>query len=323
MRDDWLELQVEQLESPVRLDTYLGRAAVQIGSRAKAQQAIAAGNVLVDDTPAVGKLLLRGGEVIRFRPAAVAVSSLVAEPIELTVVYEDKSLAVIDKPAGLVTHPGAGNPSGTLVNGLLHRFRDLSSSDPSRPGIVHRLDKETSGLLLVAKNDQVAFALQRQLAARQITRLYLAIACGHMPQEQGMIDFPLARSANDRTLMSVQRDGRAAITEYRLLDRFRSYDLLELRLHTGRTHQIRAHLSHLNHPVFGDTDYGGRERWHRGLFAPERPLAKRLLGLINRQALHAWKLSLNHPVSGKLVQLTSAIPLDFQSVLDLLTAEGR
>lgn len=322
MSESWYELTVPMLEKPIRLDSFLGQASELIASRAKAQQLIESKSVLVNGEPAIGKLLLKGGERVTFQISEALPSSLIPENIPLQIVYQDDYLAVIDKPAGLVTHPGAGNWSGTLVNALLYHFADLSRTDPSRPGIVHRLDKQTSGLLLVAKTNEIAYQLQRDLAARKIKRIYRAIVCGHMPEQSGTIDLPLTRSHNDRTIMTVHQTGRSAITDYRLLARYRSYDLLELSLQTGRTHQIRAHLAHLNHPVFGDTDYGGRERWHRGLFAPERPLAKRLFELIDRQALHAHQLTFTHPVTGKLLELISPLPADFQAVLKLLESEG-
>ena len=208
---------------------------------------------------------------------------------------------------------------------LLYRFDTLSKgSAPSRPGIVHRLDKNTSGLLVVAKNDKIHLKLQNQMRQRRIKRRYLALVCGHMPSESGTVEAPIGRSAKDRMKMTVAvSGGREATTRWELIDRFRLYDLLHLSLETGRTHQIRVHMAHLARPVFGDPQYGGRERWHRGVFAPERPFAKKLLGLMNRQALLAQRLDLVHPETKEKMTFEVDPPPDLQRLLELLDNEGR
>jgi 23S rRNA pseudouridine1911/1915/1917 synthase len=289
------------------------------------QKLITDGLVLVDGRSVAKNHTLRGGEIISITVLPVPKVDMAAEDIPLDIVFEDDYLAVVDKPAGLVTHPGAGNYSGTLINALIHHFEKLAKgSGYERPGIVHRLDKNTSGLILVAKTDDIYLKLQQQMQKREIKRTYLALICGHVHEEEGEIDLPIGRSLKDRKKMIVTKVGsREAKTSYELKDRFRSYDLLEVLLHTGRTHQIRVHFSHLGHPVFGDPDYGGRHKWHRGIFAPERQLAKRLLDVIDRQALHAKRLEFTHPIIEQTVHLEADMPQDFKRVLDVLDKEGR
>jgi 23S rRNA pseudouridine1911/1915/1917 synthase len=212
-----------------------------------------------------------------------------------------------------------------LVNALVHHFKQLAKgSGEDRPGIVHRLDKDTTGLLLVARTDIAYQRLQQALQARQVKRTYLALVCGHLKDETGVIDLPIGRSLKNRKKMAVTNlNSRPAVTHYSVIEKFRSYDLLEVTLETGRTHQIRVHLSHLGHPVFGDPEYGGREKWHRGIFAPERPLAKRLLGIMSRQALHARRLEFDHPISGERRTFEAPLPGDFKTLLEVLESEAR
>ncbi|MDH4035657.1 MAG: RNA pseudouridine synthase, partial [candidate division Zixibacteria bacterium] len=185
-------------------------------------------------------------------------------------------------------------------------------------------DKDTSGLLVVARTDTVLSALQKAVQERRVTRSYSALVCGHVKEEAGTIDLPIGRSLKNRKRMTVTHvNSRESVTDYKLQDRFRSYDLLEVNLHTGRTHQIRVHFSHVGHPVFGDPDYGGRQKWHRGIFAPERLLAKKLLEILPRQALHAARLKFTHPVTGDLLDLHRDPPEDYQDLLDVLDEEGR
>jgi 23S rRNA pseudouridine1911/1915/1917 synthase len=252
-------------------------------------------------------------------------ADLAPEQIQLSLVHEDEDIIVVDKPAGMVTHPAAGNLGGTLVNALLHHFPRLSTlPGKDRPGIVHRLDKDTSGLIVVAKTNLAYLRLQQMIQRRQLSRTYVALVCGHVKSQGGVIELPIGRSPRDRKKMAVTtQQGREAVTRYRVQDRFRSYDLLQVDLETGRTHQIRVHFSHLGHPVFGDPDYGGRHKWHRGQFAPERPLGRKLLRIMSRQALHAARLQFTHPRSGEHVDLSSELPPDFRQVLDLLDSEGR
>lgn len=319
------ELVVPADIEPIRMDRFLA-AQIELGlSRNKIQLLSNAGGILINGATENVSHLVTGGEKITVKMPEPTPTDVIPENIPLDIVFEDEWLAVINKPAGMVTHPAAGVYTGTLANALVYHFEQLRAvKGHNRPGIVHRLDKATSGLLLIAKDEKVLVQLQKSLEKREIHREYLALVCGHLQEGEGKIDLPIGRSANERTKMAVGGSGgRDSVTHYTLLDRFRSYDLMQIRLETGRTHQIRVHFAHLNHPVFGDPEYGGRDRWHRGIFAPERQLAKRLLALLPRQALHARKLSFIHPVSGKPISCEAPIPADFQGVLDLLAAEGH
>jgi 23S rRNA pseudouridine1911/1915/1917 synthase len=236
------------------------------------------------------------------------------ETLPLAVVHEDAAIVVVDKPAGMVVHPGAGNATGTLVSALLGRGITLSPvGAPARPGIVHRLDKGTSGLLVVARTAAAHQVLVRALAAREVTRRYWALVWGTWAGERGRIDRPLARSRNDRRRMRVVREGgKPAATRWDLLWKGSGVSALALTLETGRTHQIRAHLAHAGHPVFGDPEYGGRGRGGRD------GAAREALALLPRQALHAGRLELLHPVSGRQMSFTSALPEDIQGAADRL-----
>jgi 23S rRNA pseudouridine1911/1915/1917 synthase len=280
-------------------------------SRAVAARWLEDGRVQVDGRHRPKSYRLRGGEALAWDPSPVALPGPPApEARPLAVRYEDERLLVVAKPAGLVVHPAPGHPTGTLVNALLGRPGGLSSAGgQDRPGIVHRLDKDTSGLLVIAKDDATHQALVRDLAVHRIERRYLALAQGHMPAESGTVDAPMGRHPRDRKRMAVVAGGRRAVTHWRVRERLRGVDLLEASLQTGRTHQIRVHLAHLRHPVAGDRAYGGDPR-----------LAARL-GL-ERPFLHAWRLSLRHPSDGHLVELTEPLPDDLEAVLDRLRAQA-
>lgn len=309
--------------APQRLDQYIGHSADLNLSRTRAQKLIEMGLITVNGKKASHNLILRGGEKIIIKIPPIPVSDILPENIPLKIVFEDDYLIVIDKPAGMVTHPGAGNAKGTLVNALIHYSKDLSKlSGFDRPGIVHRLDKDTSGLIMIAKNDEIHQKLQTDLKERKIKKVYVALICGHLKEKSGMINLPIGRSLKDRRKMTVTRlKGRDSLTEYRLLNRFNLYDLLEVLLHTGRTHQIRVHFSHLGHPIFGDPDYGGRQKWHKGIYSTDRRLAMAALEIMPRQALHAQTLEFIHPASGKKITLFSNLPDDFKTLLAFLGKE--
>jgi 23S rRNA pseudouridine1911/1915/1917 synthase len=239
----------------------------------------------------------------------------------LCIVYEDEYLAVIDKPAGMVVHPAVANYTGTLANALLFHFDQLSASGGAdRPGIVHRLDKETSGLLVVAKHDQTHAALSEQFREKSAEREYYAVAWGKFRPRNGRVESFLKRSEKDRTRIVINKsEGRWAVTNYETLEEFVFASLVRLRLETGRTHQIRAHLSHLGHPVFGDAIYGGRSRPAASLSNKEqREFASKLLQMMPRQALHARVLGFIHPRTGEKMHFESPLPDDFQQLLDSL-----
>lgn len=310
--------------TPERLDKYLSSYDDLKLTRSRIQKLISEELITVNGKAASKKYPINSGDVIEIKIPTSPPSKLKPENIPLDIIYEDQYLVVVNKPAGLVTHPGVGNRTGTLVNALLNQYGSLASgSESDRPGIVHRLDKNTSGLLVVARTDEIYQKLQKLIQAREIHRHYKAIICGHLKEESGKIDAPIGRSIKDRKKMTVTDvKSREAITEYKVIERFRSYDYVEVALFTGRTHQIRVHFKHLGHPVFGDPEYEGRDKWCRGMFAPERLLTKKLLEMLPRQALHAFRLEFDHPVTAEKMVLESELPEDYSSVLDMLRKEG-
>jgi 23S rRNA pseudouridine1911/1915/1917 synthase len=244
---------------------------------------------------------------------------MIAETIPLDILHEDRYLLVVDKPPGMVVHPGSGVRQGTLANALLAHCDDLSGiGGVVRPGIVHRLDKGTSGLIVVAKDDRTHLALSEALKAREVTRTYEAIVWGE-PRETGKIETLIGRSLRDRKKMAVlKRTGRTAITSFRVVERFAFAARLEVRLETGRTHQIRVHLAHVGHPVFGDPTYGGRRRKYGSLSSSTMEEARGLLELIGRQALHAARLSFVHPGTGKRMDFKAPVPQDMGRLISAL-----
>ncbi|NLW17513.1 MAG: RluA family pseudouridine synthase [Firmicutes bacterium] len=286
-----------------RLDSWLTAQDLEL-SRSQIQRLIGEGRVQVDGLHVdKSSHRLRGGEEVIITVPPPRPLEVVAEQIPLTIVYEDAYLAVINKPQGMVTHPGPGNYSGTLVNALLYHMSDLSGiNGVLRPGIVHRLDKDTSGLLVVAKNDLAHQRLAAQLKARQVERGYLALVHGNIKQERGTINAPIARHPVLRKQMAVIATGREAITHYQVRERFGDYTLVELQLETGRTHQIRVHMAHLGHPVVGDPVYG----------------PKKVAFNLSGQLLHAWRLGFSHPITQEIMRFSADIPPHFQKVLDRL-----
>jgi len=270
-------------------------------SRSRIRTWIDAGRVSVAGVPAAAKQKLFGGERVRVAPLAdPRANALVAQALPLAIVYEDDALIVIDKPAGLVVHPGSGNWQGTLANALLHYAPSLAMV--ARAGIVHRLDKDTSGLLVVAKTPIAQTDLVRQLQARTVRREYLALVHGRLARG-GSIDAPIARHPVKRTSMAVVPTGKRAVTHYEIREHFAACTLLDCRLETGRTHQIRVHLAALHHPLVGDPAYGRRSSI-----------------AFHRQALHAWRLGLTHPVTRKPMSWQSPLPKDLAALLESLRA---
>jgi 23S rRNA pseudouridine1911/1915/1917 synthase len=259
---------------------------------------------------------VRGGEEVVLTAVLETQTRAEPEDIPLEILYEDSEVFVIDKPAGLVVHPGAGNPTGTLVNALLHRDPTLSTLP--RAGIVHRLDKDTSGVMVVARTLPAHTALVAQLAARAVHRQYLAVVVGALVSG-GTAASAIDRHPRDRIRMAVREDGRDAVTHYRLRERFRAHTALECRLETGRTHQIRVHMAHLKHPIVGDPVYGGSLKLPKGA-SPE--LIEALRGF-KRQALHAETLEFKHPVSGEPVRCTAPVPDDMQQLMRMLREDTK
>lgn len=307
----------------VRLDRFLAESGV-LPSRAFGQKLIREGRVLVGGAAARASRKLAPGEIVTIQIPPPEPTTLVPEAIPLDVRYEDDALLVVNKPPGMVVHPGAGVRSGTLVHALLARCGPLSDAgEPFRPGIVHRLDKDTSGLLVAAKTREAHLALARAIERREVERRYLALVWGSLPSE-GTIRAPIGRSARDRKKMAVTEKGRAAVSRFALRERFLYACLAEVALESGRTHQIRVHLAHAGHPVFGDPTYGGRQRALSGLSGERRRLAERALAAIDRQALHAWKLRFRHPGDGREMAFEADPPEDMARLVEALRGEtGR
>lgn len=284
-------------------------------SRARLQQWIRDGQVLVDARQPRPRDKVHGGERVELRAVLEPVDTWQPEPIGLSIVYEDEDLIVIDKPAGLVVHPAVGNRAGTLLNALLHHAPELATIP--RAGIVHRLDKDTSGLLVVARNLTAQKRLVEQLQARSVHREYHAVVVG-MLTAGGTVDAPIGRHPVQRKRMAVVANGKPAITHYRVAERFRAHTYVRVQLETGRTHQIRVHMAHIHHPLLGDPVYGGRLRIPAGA---SEAFAAALRGF-KRQALHAGHLGLVHPRSGAAVAWDSPLPADLQALLAALRADA-
>jgi len=299
-----------------RLDKFLSQNHPDV-TRSFLQNLISQGNITVNKERVKTGYQLKLNDEVNLLFPEIKPSHIEPEDIPLTVLYEDKSLLVIDKPAGMIVHPGAGNLKGTLVNALLFHCKNLSGINGIlRPGIVHRLDKNTSGLLVVAKNDRSHVYLSRQFEEKSISRIYHTFVWGSPGNDRKIIT-QIGRSRKDRKKMTVLRiGGREAITEYRVLVDFLYISYLEIRLKTGRTHQIRVHLNHINHPIFGDPDYNGRKSQIYRLPSHLQKRGSLLLKSINRQALHAKKLQFFHPETNQLLKFETDLPSDMQYLLD-------
>ncbi len=302
-----------------RLDRFLA-AAVPERSRSALARLVREGAVSLGDRLGRPGEILKGGERLCLRLPAPLPLDLAPEPIPLKLLYQDEHLAVIDKPAGLVVHPAPGHREGTLVHALLYHLEGLAGiGDRLRPGIVHRLDKDTSGLLLVAKTDGAHRRLTAMIAAREVKREYLALVWGQLPAAAGELGGAIGRDPRNRKRMAVlPAGGRPARTRYWRIDSLAGFEYIRLELETGRTHQIRVHLAHGGHPVLGDPLYGGRRGRAEGESRDERERLRRLLALLARQALHAWRLSFVHPFSGEPQVFTAALPPDMRAALELL-----
>ncbi|MBW3550315.1 MAG: 23S rRNA pseudouridine(1911/1915/1917) synthase RluD [Proteobacteria bacterium] len=285
-------------------------------SRSRLSAWIKSGDARLDGREVRPRDPVRGGEVVALTAVLDVQTRSEAEDIALDVLYEDEHVIVLDKPAGLVVHPGAGNPTGTLVNALLHR--DPSLNALPRAGIVHRLDKDTSGVMVVARTLPAHTALVAQLSSREVHRQYLAVVVGALVSG-GTANHAIDRHPRDRIRMAVREDGREAVTHYRLRERFRAHTLLECRLETGRTHQIRVHMAHLKHPIIGDPLYGGPLKLPKG--ASEELIAA--LRGFRRQALHAETLEFAHPLSSEPVRCSAPVPADMQALVGALQDDSR
>ena len=307
---------VAEQEHEQRIDIFLARQIPEY-SRSFFQKLIRQGLVLLNGSPVKVSHKIERGDTIVIEVPPPMETGLRAENIPLDIVYEDTDLLVINKPAGMVVHPGAGVRNGTLVNALMHHCQDLSGvGGRLRPGIVHRLDKNTSGLLVVAKNDRAHIELQRQFSEKSAHREYLALIWGHPAEREGKIETLVNRSKSNRKKFTVAERGKPAITLYRVVESFSFLSLVKAWLKTGRTHQIRLHFKHIHHPVFGDPEYSGRQKQLNRLSSlSQKKNAVYLLKFIDRQALHAYRLCFEHPVQKKIMDFTAPLPDDFNEVL--------
>ena len=312
-------LLVEEEDERKRLDVFVGHHCDDL-SRSRIQNLIGSGSIHVNGAARRSSYRVRNGDRVAVAVPEPVTLAAAAEDLPLDIVYEDADLLVVDKASGMAVHPAPGTPSGTLVNALLHHCDDLSGvNGVLRPGIVHRLDRDTTGLLMVAKNDLAHRGLAAQLEGREIERGYVALVWGRL-EAGGTVDAALDRNPKDRKRMAVvERGGRRAVTHYTPAEALGFLTWVEVRLETGRTHQIRVHLQHLHHPVFGDPVYGGRSRV-RGIEPRLRPTAQRLLDGLERQALHARSLGFTHPRTGAPLYFESELPEDLARTLETARA---
>lgn len=315
-----ITLTVSETESPERLDQYLARHIDDL-SRSRLQKLIEIGQVQVNDAPQPARYKVRAGDRITVVVPPPEPASPQPQAMHLDVLFEDEHVLVLNKPAGLVVHPGAGQPDGTLVNALLARPGSISViGGVERPGIVHRLDKDTSGLMMVAKNDVAHAKLAADLSRRNVKRIYWALALRKFDKPSGVIDAAIGRHPTVRTRMAVRDEGhgRSASTSWRVLEAFGGLSLVECRLSTGRTHQIRVHLASISHPVLGDDLYGGALASVLQMIPPRDQAVKNAIRHVTRQMLHARELSFDHPATGEPMSFTGELPADFADVLNTL-----
>lgn len=316
-----IRLEIGPRQTPQRVDLWLSRQ-ISFVSRTFIRHIIEEGMVLAGGRPVIKPSQRVGpGDELLVRVPRRPRPLVAAEEIPLAVLFEDEHLMVIDKAAGMVAHPARGNFSGTLVNALMGYLDELpeEAGEDFRPGIVHRLDRDTTGLMVIGKSPEAVRELSRMFHDREIHRIYRALVWGSPRQLQGTVATGIGRDPRDRLRMAVvdERRGRRAVTHYKTTARFDFLSLLELKLETGRTHQIRVHLRHLGHPVFGDPDYEGRDPRRAGFTGDRQARARRYLELVGRQALHSWRMGFRHPVEGRALDFEAPMPPDMAAVLEL------
>ena len=295
----------QEENSNIRLDKAISEKNSEL-SRVAIQRMIEEGKILVNDKKVKASYKVQKGDKIIIGEEEIKEAKLEAEDIPLDIIYEDKDIIVVNKPKGLVVHPGNGNWDGTLVNAIMAHCKDLSGiGGEIRPGIVHRIDKDTSGLLIIAKNDKAHINVSEQIKNHQVKKTYIALVRGTFKENEATINMPIARSTKDRTKMAVNRNGKEAITHFKVLERFSDCTLLEVNIETGRTHQIRVHMAEIGRPLIGDIVYSnGKNRFN-----------------VQGQMLHSYKLEFKHPSTGKTMSLTAPLPEYFENVLQELKKE--
>ncbi len=305
-------------QDPLRVDKFLMNF-IENATRNKLQQAAKAGNILVNDIAVKSNYKVKPGDVVKivltYPPNE---NLLIAEDIPIDIVYEDDTLMVVNKPAGMVVHPGHGNHSGTLVNGLIYHVENLPTNSNERPGLVHRIDKDTSGLLVIAKTEFAMAHLSKQFFNRSTNRKYLALVWGNVEENKGIIEGNIGRSFKNRIQMDVFPDGehgKHAITHFKVLERLTYVTLVECKLETGRTHQIRAHFKHIGHTLFNDERYGGNDILKGTTFTKYKQFVENCFKVLPRQALHAKTLGFRHPITKEMMQFDSQIPEDLSNCL--------
>lgn len=304
---------------PLRVDKFLMNF-IENATRNKIQQAAKAGSILVNDAPVKQNYKVKAHDIVKVVLAHPPHENLlVAEDIPLNIIFEDDTLIVVNKPAGMVVHPGHGNYSGTLVNGLIHHIENLPINSNERPGLVHRIDKDTSGLLVIAKTDFALAHLSKQFFDRTTERLYYALVWGNIEEDSGTIEGHIGRHFKNRLQMDVFPDGehgKTAITHYKVLERLTYVTLVQCKLETGRTHQIRAHFKHIGHTLFNDQRYGGDAVLKGTTFTKYKQFVENCFKVLPRQALHAKTLGFTHPKTGEFLQFNSEVPEDMQACLE-------
>ena len=298
---------VQNNEKGVRLDSYITKKLNDL-SRANIQRLIEDGNILVNSAKQKISYKVNSGDKIEITIPEPKKIDLKPQDIKVEIVYEDNDIIVVNKPKGLVVHPAVGNPDGTLVNAIMNICKDSLSGigGEIRPGIVHRLDKDTSGLIIVAKNDKAHVNMSEQIKNREVKKIYIALVRGNIPENEATINMPIGRSTKDRKKMAVVKNGKEAVTHFKVIDRFKNYTLLEIKIDTGRTHQIRVHMAEIGYPVVGDMVYSN---------------GKNEFG-VEGQMLHAKSLDFKHPITGKNMHLEAELPKYFKDIIDKLKQES-
>ena len=306
-------------QEPLRVDKFLMNF-IENATRNKIQQAAKNGNILVNEIPVKQNHKVKPNDVVRVllsHPPAEQL--LIAEDLPIDIVYEDDAVIVVNKKAGMVVHPGHGNYSGTLVNGLIHHIENLPTNSNERPGLVHRIDKDTSGLLVVAKTESALANLSKQFFDRTTERLYYALVWGNIDEDEGRIEGNIGRSLKNRLQMDVFPEGdfgKHAVTHFKVIDRFMYVTLVQCKLETGRTHQIRAHFKHIGHTLFNDERYGGNDILKGTTFTKYKQFVQNCFKTLPRQALHAKTLGFTHPTTGEFMRFNSEVPEDITACLE-------